>query len=92
VVGDGKPAVHIPYRAVVPTPEWPKEYRINRMVLWAGEKTHLVHYPLRRGRNEEERIKRKSLDSASKELKLLENSSAHDAPEMLPSEGSTLSS
>ena len=51
VVGDGKPVVsgHIAYRAVVPTQEWPKEYRINRMILWAGEKTHLVHYPLRRG-------------------------------------------
>jgi salicylate hydroxylase len=51
VVGDSKPVVsgHIAYRAVVPTPDWPKEYRINRMVLWAGEKTHLVHYPLRRG-------------------------------------------
>jgi salicylate hydroxylase len=51
LVGDGKPVVsgHIAYRAVVPTPEWPEEYRINRMMLWAGEKTHLVHYPLRRG-------------------------------------------
>jgi len=51
IVGDGKPVVsgHIAYRAVVPTPDWPKEYRINRMILWAGEKTHLVHYPLRRG-------------------------------------------
>src|SRR5262245_1467936 len=51
VVGDGKPVVsgHIAYRAVLPTPEWPKEYRINRMILWGGEKTHLVHYPLRRG-------------------------------------------
>ena len=51
VVGDGKPVVsgHIAYRAVVPTPQWPEEYRINRMMLWAGEKTHLVHYPLRRG-------------------------------------------
>jgi salicylate hydroxylase len=51
VVGDGKPVVsgHIAYRAVIPTPEWPKEYRINKMILWGGEKTHLVHYPLRRG-------------------------------------------
>jgi 3-hydroxybenzoate 6-monooxygenase len=51
LVGDGKPVVsgHIAYRAVVPTEEWPKEYRLNRMVLWGGEKTHLVHYPLRRG-------------------------------------------
>jgi salicylate hydroxylase len=51
LVGDGKPVVsgHIAYRAVVPTEEWPKEYRINKMILWGGEKTHLVHYPLRRG-------------------------------------------
>jgi 2-polyprenyl-6-methoxyphenol hydroxylase-like FAD-dependent oxidoreductase len=51
LIGDGKPVVsgHIAYRAVIPTPEWPKEYRINRMILWGGEKTHLVHYPLRRG-------------------------------------------
>ena len=51
VVGDGKPVVsgHIAYRAVIPTPDWPKEYRINKMILWGGEKTHLVHYPLRRG-------------------------------------------
>jgi 2-polyprenyl-6-methoxyphenol hydroxylase-like FAD-dependent oxidoreductase len=51
VVGDGKPVVsgHIAYRAVVPTEDWPKEYRINRMIVWAGEKTHLVHYPMRRG-------------------------------------------
>src|SRR5262245_26029750 len=51
IVGDGKPVVsgHIAYRAVLPTEEWPKEYRINRMIVWAGEKTHLVHYPMRRG-------------------------------------------
>ena len=51
VVGDGKPVVsgHIAYRAVMPTEDWPKEYRINKMILWGGEKTHLVHYPLRRG-------------------------------------------
>jgi salicylate hydroxylase len=51
IVGDGKPVVsgHIAYRAVLPTVDWPKEYRINKMILWGGEKTHLVHYPLRRG-------------------------------------------
>jgi 2-polyprenyl-6-methoxyphenol hydroxylase-like FAD-dependent oxidoreductase len=51
IVGDGKPTVsgHIAYRAVIPTADWPKEYRINKMILWGGEKTHLVHYPLRRG-------------------------------------------
>src|SRR4029077_15359413 len=51
VVGDGKPVVsgHIAYRAVLPTAEWPAEYRLPKMVVWCGEKTHLVHYPLRRG-------------------------------------------
>ena len=51
IVGDGKPVVsgHIAYRAVIPTNDWPKEYRINKMILWGGEKAHLVHYPLRRG-------------------------------------------
>ncbi len=51
IVGDGKPIVsgHIAYRAVLPTAEWPKEYRLPKMVIWCGEKTHLVHYPLRRG-------------------------------------------
>jgi len=51
VVGDGKPNVsgHIAHRAVLPISEWPKDYRIPKMVVWCGEKTHLVHYPLRRG-------------------------------------------
>jgi salicylate hydroxylase len=51
VVGDGKPVVsgHIAYRAVLPTAEWPKDYRLPKMIIWCGEKTHLVHYPLRRG-------------------------------------------
>jgi 2-polyprenyl-6-methoxyphenol hydroxylase-like FAD-dependent oxidoreductase len=51
IVGDGKPVVsgHIAYRAVLPTSEWPAEYRLPKMIVWCGEKTHLVHYPLRRG-------------------------------------------
>ena len=51
IVGDGKPVVsgHIAYRAVLPTSEWPEEYRLPKMIVWCGEKTHLVHYPLRRG-------------------------------------------
>jgi salicylate hydroxylase len=51
IVGDGKPTVsgHIAYRAVLPTEEWPKEYRLPKMMVWCGEKTHLVHYPMRRG-------------------------------------------
>jgi 3-hydroxybenzoate 6-monooxygenase len=51
VVGDGKPDVagHITYRAVLPTSEMPEKFRWRDMVLWAGEKVHLVHYPLRTG-------------------------------------------
>ena len=51
VVGDGKPkpAGHITYRAVLPTADVPAEYRWNDMAFWAGEKVHLVLYPLRTG-------------------------------------------
>jgi len=51
VVGDGKPVVagHITYRAVLPTSEMPEDLRWRDMVIWAGEKVHLVHYPLRTG-------------------------------------------
>ena len=51
VVGDGppKPAGHITYRAVLPTSEMPEQFRWRDMVLWAGKKVHLVHYPLRTG-------------------------------------------
>ncbi len=51
VVGDGapKPAGHITYRAVLPTAAMPEQWRWRDMVLWAGEKVHLVHYPLRTG-------------------------------------------
>jgi 3-hydroxybenzoate 6-monooxygenase len=51
VVGDGKPNVagHITYRAVLPTSEMPEKFRWRDMVVWAGEKVHLVHYPLRTG-------------------------------------------
>jgi 3-hydroxybenzoate 6-monooxygenase len=51
VVGDGKPNVagHITYRAVLPTSEMPEQFRWRDMVIWAGEKVHLVHYPLRTG-------------------------------------------
>src|SRR3990170_4538969 len=51
LVGDGKPRVsgHIAYRAVIPTSKVPKHLQQKDVVLWAGPKTHLVHYPLRRG-------------------------------------------
>jgi 3-hydroxybenzoate 6-monooxygenase len=51
VVGDGKPkpAGHITYRAVLPRSDVPEEYRWQDMAFWAGEKVHLVLYPLRTG-------------------------------------------
>ena len=51
VVGDGKPMVagHITYRAVLPTGEVPEHLRRWSMTFWAGEKVHLVIYPLRGG-------------------------------------------
>lgn len=50
LVGDGAPTVsgHIAYRAVLKTEEVPETLRNNSVVLWAGPKTHLVHYPLHR--------------------------------------------
>jgi 3-hydroxybenzoate 6-monooxygenase len=51
VVGDGKPRIagHIAYRAVMPADAVPDANRGNAMTIWLGPKTHLVHYPLRRG-------------------------------------------
>jgi len=50
-VKDGKPRVsgHIAYRAVMPVSDFPERMRWQAMVIWCGEKTHLVHYPLRGG-------------------------------------------
>jgi 2-polyprenyl-6-methoxyphenol hydroxylase-like FAD-dependent oxidoreductase len=51
VVGDGKPRVsgHIAYRAVLKREEVPKDLWTPDVTLWAGPRTHFVHYPLRRG-------------------------------------------
>lgn len=51
VIGDGRPTVsgHIAYRAVLPMESVPEAMRERRVVLWAGPRLHLVHYPLRRG-------------------------------------------
>jgi salicylate hydroxylase len=51
IVGDGKPRVsgHIAYRAVLRRDEVPKDLWRPDVVLWAGPRTHFVHYPLRRG-------------------------------------------
>jgi 2-polyprenyl-6-methoxyphenol hydroxylase-like FAD-dependent oxidoreductase len=52
LVNDGPPRVsgHIAYRAVLPIEDVPPAQRSNSMTLWAGAKTHLVHYPLRGGK------------------------------------------
>ena len=51
VVGDGKPRVsgHIAYRAVLKREDVPAHLWSDDVLLWGGEKKHLVHYPLRRG-------------------------------------------
>jgi len=51
IIGDGKPLVsgHIAYRAVLKRDEVPNDLWQPDMILWAGPRTHLVHYPLRRG-------------------------------------------
>ena len=51
IVGDGKPRVsgHIAYRAVLKREDVPAHLWNDDVLLWGGEKTHLVHYPLRRG-------------------------------------------
>ena len=51
IIGDGKPRVsgHIAYRAVLRREDVPKDLWRPDVVLWAGPRTHFVHYPLRRG-------------------------------------------
>jgi salicylate hydroxylase len=51
IVGDGKPRVsgHIAYRAVLRKDQVPEDLWRPDVVLWAGPRTHFVHYPLRRG-------------------------------------------
>jgi 2-polyprenyl-6-methoxyphenol hydroxylase-like FAD-dependent oxidoreductase len=51
VVNDGEPRVsgHIAYRAVLKREEVPSDLWRPDVILWAGPRTHLVHYPLRRG-------------------------------------------
>jgi salicylate hydroxylase len=41
---------HVVYRAVVPIERMPEDLRINSPVVWGGPNCHLVHYPLRSGR------------------------------------------
>lgn len=51
MLGDGAPVVsgHIAYRAVLPMDEVPEGISREEVVLHAGPRLHLVHYPLRRG-------------------------------------------
>jgi salicylate hydroxylase len=51
LVGDGAPRVsgHIAYRAVLRRDQVPEDLWQPDVVLWAGPRTHFVHYPLRRG-------------------------------------------
>ena len=51
IVGDGKPRVsgHIACRAVLKREHIPEHLWSDDVTLWGGEKTHLLHYPLRRG-------------------------------------------
>ncbi len=51
IVGDGKPRVsgHVAYRAVLKREDVPEDLWRPDVVLWAGPRTHFVHYPLRRG-------------------------------------------
>ena len=51
IVADGAPRVsgHIAYRAVLKREEVPEDLWQPDVILWAGPRTHFVHYPLRRG-------------------------------------------
>jgi 3-hydroxybenzoate 6-monooxygenase len=51
LIGD-EPTVtgHVVYRAVVDVENMPPDLQINAPVVWAGPHCHLVHYPLRGGR------------------------------------------
>lgn len=51
IIGDGAPRVsgHIAFRGVLKRHEVPEDLWRPDVVLWAGPRTHFVHYPLRRG-------------------------------------------
>ena len=51
IVGDGQPRVsgHIAYRGVLRKEDVPADLWRPDVMLWAGPRTHFVHYPLRRG-------------------------------------------
>ncbi len=51
LIGDGPPRAvgHIAYRGVLAGEDVPPELWSPDMTVWVGPRTHLVHYPLRRG-------------------------------------------
>jgi len=51
IVGDGPPRIsgHIAYRGVLTRQQVPEDLWRPDMTIWAGPRTHFVHYPLRRG-------------------------------------------
>lgn len=50
-IGDqAKVTGHVVYRAVVDVENMPQELQVNSPVVWAGPRCHLVHYPLRGGK------------------------------------------
>lgn len=51
LIGD-QPRVsgHVVYRAVVPAEDMPEDLRWNAPTIWVGPDCHLVHYPLRGGK------------------------------------------
>ncbi len=51
IVGDGPPRIsgHIAYRGVLERADVPADLWRQDMIIWAGPRTHFVHYPLRRG-------------------------------------------
>lgn len=48
LLGDAPPRVpgHTTFRSVIPTEAMPEALRWNDATLWAGDKCHIVHYPL----------------------------------------------
>jgi 2-polyprenyl-6-methoxyphenol hydroxylase-like FAD-dependent oxidoreductase len=51
LIGDeARVSGHVVYRAVVPAEDMPEDLRWNAPAVWAGPNCHLVHYPLRGGR------------------------------------------
>jgi 2-polyprenyl-6-methoxyphenol hydroxylase-like FAD-dependent oxidoreductase len=51
LIGDeARVSGHVVYRAVVPEEEMPEDLRWNEAAIWVGPNCHLVHYPLRGGK------------------------------------------